>query len=277
MFTYVCVFVSADVGERVINDNMTAVICTLPVSEREADRWRDLDTSPFNGDKPNSYSCYRCSHDSITNLFLSVTFMCATHLVMARSSLPEQVLLLFTHSFLCFNKSQPWKRRNKCGGNLFPSTPPDAVYMLLQHDMPWQVCSDLHYLFHNALSRPPATSQRPFAPCLGKYAQVLSSVTIRWLLSSIFSWRGVWNMNFTYWWFSLKYVTISCIDLTVNFVMVLTVMVSRRIWITFVSPRLFVVPLMRLVFNFFFFVKCLDNCQIYCHEIWSNWPNCIIV
>lgn len=104
--------------------------------------------------------------------------MCATHLAVAWSSLPEQVLLLFPQSFLRFNKSEPWKLRNKCRGNLFPSAPPDAVYMLLHHDMSWQVGSDRLCLFHNALSRPPATAQRPFAPCLGKYAQVLSNVTI---------------------------------------------------------------------------------------------------
>lgn len=46
--------------------------------------------------------------------------------------------------------------------------------------------SDPRYLFHNAPSQPPATAQRPFAPCLGKYAQVHSGMARRRFFFSLY-------------------------------------------------------------------------------------------
>lgn len=63
-------------------------------------------------------TCHRCYHDS--TIFLSVTLMCFTHLVVAGSNLPQQVRLPFTHSILIFTESKPWKLRNMWWGNVFP-------------------------------------------------------------------------------------------------------------------------------------------------------------
>lgn len=66
-------------------------------------------------------------------------YTCATHLVMAWRGLPEQVLLT-SLLFRRFSKSNPFmKPWNKCAAGLFPSVPPDAVYMLLHRDVSRQV------------------------------------------------------------------------------------------------------------------------------------------
>lgn len=170
VFTYVCVFVSGDVGDSMwwfmTIWQLSCVLCVW-VWENEADcrcllsvfwcrasvprarcleltffdlhrnKWWALDASDVNGDRPNSTSCpsqpgvaltlWTCQAvhgkwhatdatvTQLTILFLTVILIRATRSVAAWSSLPESVLLPFTHNFVSFSKSKPWKVRNKWG------------------------------------------------------------------------------------------------------------------------------------------------------------------
>lgn len=235
-------------------------MCSLPwvwtIFDLQWNTWSDLDTSAFNRvtnqtpipapNVPLSHTDAALTCEAVhgklhatdafmtrlTILFLSVTFMCATHLVMAWSGLPKQVLLLFTHSLLSFNKSKPLKLKNKCGGILFPSAPLDAVYTLLRHDMSWQVGSLSQCSVKASGDSSTSFCTLPGKICSGAF-QCGKQV---FFFSSTVRCRGVLNMDLTWWWislflailglwmtmsvcclvcplwFRLKYLNISCMD-----------------------------------------------------------------
>lgn len=100
-------------------------------------KWRALDASDINSDRPNSTSCpsqpgvalilgtCQAVHGKwhatdaivtqLTILFLTLILICATRSVTAWSSLPESVLLPFTHNFVSFNKSETLKSEEQAG------------------------------------------------------------------------------------------------------------------------------------------------------------------
>lgn len=124
-------------------------------------------------------ACYRCNRDSINNPLPDSDINMCDAFGHSMIQLARVCASPF-HTQLCkFQQIRTLKSEEQVGRCF------QAQRLMLFTHCYTMTCPNRWYrslLFHNALSEPAATAQRPLAPCLGKYAQVHSSVANRWYL-----------------------------------------------------------------------------------------------